>query len=162
MFDIIFCAATVVLMVWLAIFLYQEIYAPLKYKEIAENGKTIRGKIVKLKYLRDRGFLKTRDCYFLVSFETQSKQKILKARPIVYNNNYSVGDEINLLYHEDYPKLVFLAKAPPPTIKKIIPDIILYAVVIVILGVAAYYFFENYKCEQHKRTLTYEFSRRSP
>jgi len=135
--------------------LCHEIYTDRKYKEIEARGKSIKGKIVEIKYIRHKRFPYTRTgkCNLMVSCKIQSEQKeqkILKALSAVDDHAYSVDDEINLLHLEEYPKIIIVEGIPSMTKNRMIGYIIIIAVFIVLTAFMAYNNYENYSRNQER------------
>jgi|GEM_PF-2037891 len=135
--------AHVIIMGIFAFFLCHSIYIGPRYKEIESSGKQIKGKVEKIKYIRNKFFMKTGACNLSVSFEVESEKKILTALSILDDYKYSVGDEIDLLYLENYPKLVIVEGVPSKAKWQIVAFVLMIVVIAVSMGFSAHNAFER-------------------
>jgi hypothetical protein len=129
-------------------FLCLSIYNDRRYKEIEARGKQIKGNVEKIKYIRNKFFIKTGACNLRVSFEAPSGQKILTTLSILDDYKYSVGDEIDLLYLENYPKLVIVEGVHSKTKLQIIAFVLMIAIIAVAMGFSAHNAFERHRRAQ--------------
>ena len=140
----------------IAALIFHVIYSDRKYKEIEVRGKPIKGRVVKIKYFRDKFFMKTGKCNLIVSFEMHSEQKTLRTLSALDDYKYSVGDEIDLLYIEEYPKLIIVDGVPSLTKSQMTITIVVLVAIAVFIGVMSYDSYVKHRRTQNTRAIIEE------
>jgi len=79
-----------------------------RQKVITKHGYPISGRVVKIKHIRNRYFMKTGDCTLVVLFEWKGRKYEIKTINSAEENKYSIGSEIDLLYLPKYRNKVMI------------------------------------------------------
>lgn len=152
---------TIVLIAFTIIIVFtyiHEIINDLRYKEIEKRGIQVKGKVVKLKYLR-RQFIKTGRCRIVASCEIESERRTFKTLSDVDDYDYSPGDEINLLYLDEYPKLIIIDGVPSMTNKGFVISTIIITLIVIFMGHSIKESYIDYKMDQEIKKSADEFMR---
>lgn len=134
-----------------------EIVTDRKYKEIEKRGIKVKGHVEKIKNIRRQWFIKTGRCYAIVSFNNGAEQKTLRALSIVHDYDYSLGDTIDLLYLEEYPKLVIIEGVPSMTKTEIAFIIVVAVLLTIFIAYGINESYRDYKRNQEVQKMVNDF-----
>lgn len=152
----------IVSIVFIILFMYiyiRSIIIHFRYKEVEKRGLKIKGQVLELKYIRTRQLIKTGRCHIVVSCEIASEQKTFKTLSAVGNDDYSPGDEINLLFLDEYPKSIIIEGIPSTSKEVFAIFTIGIALIVIFMVYNIKEGYSDYKVNQEIRKAAYEFIR---